>query len=108
MPRNNGPVEFMQSILGVYGLTPEPVRAMRDVSADHVRNVMSAVKGQEMETAQEMQRIHEYAIQNIPGFVRDLLDLYFETSLYQHRSDWPLPPIESCGSCGRLQSPEFF
>lgn len=75
-------VDFTQSILGINDLTPESVRPMRVLAAGHVRNVMKKLKGQEAAEAREVQRIYEFAIQNIQGFVKDLLKLYMETPIY--------------------------
>lgn len=71
----------MQSILDVHDLTPESVRPMRGVAERHVRTVMKKLQGRETPKAHEVQRIYEFAIQNIPGFVKDLLNLYMETSI---------------------------
>lgn len=96
LDRGNEPIEYMHSILDVYSLTPESVRDMRDIAARHVRVVMSTYKGGETAKAFEVQRLYEYAIQNIPGLVKDLLNLYIETPIYG-----------VCGRCERAILPSM-
>jgi len=80
--------EFLESIPGVYTLTPGVVRGLRDEAIKHARINLPQYLGNA-----SVRQAYEDIASMTPEFIKELLESYMET-----------PMIGKCWNCGRCQA----